>query len=123
MDLGVTAKLSRFKYWSRQEWVFQLHSPKHFEIWGTNDYLAAVNPDNWNGWSLMMDQEAYRPSGLPPGEKPTAEDIAYAAEGEEYEFDINLPPVRYIRFRCTETWSSSTGLNLAEIAFWGCPIK
>lgn len=118
MDLGVTAKLSRFKFWSRQAWAFQLHSPKHFEIWGTND-PAATAVDNWDGWYKMMDQEAYRPSGLPAGVASTAEDLAYAAEGEEYEFDISNPTARYIRFRCTETWSGSTGLNLSEIKFWG----
>ncbi len=117
---GCDCKISRFKFWSRQDWVFQLHSPKHFQIWGTND-PAATAVDNWDGWFLMLDQEAYRPSGLPPGQPPTSEDIAYAAAGEEYEFDIELPPVRYIRFRCNETWSGSTGLNLTEIAFWGQP--
>ena len=118
MDLGVTAKLSRFKFWSRQAWIFQLHSPKHFEIWGTND-PAATAVDNWVGWYKMMDQEAYRPSGLPAGSAPTADDKTYAAAGEEYEFDITNLPARYIRFRCTQTWGGSTGLNLAEIAFWG----
>jgi hypothetical protein len=118
MDLGVTARLSRFKFWSRQAWVFQLHSPKHFEIWGTND-PAATAVDNWEGWYKMMDQEAYRPSGLAAGAAPTADDLTYAAAGEEYEFDITNSPVRYIRFRCTETWGGSTGLNLTEIAFWG----
>lgn len=118
MDLGVTAKLSRFKFWSRQAWIFQLHSPKHFEIWGTND-PAATAVDNWVGWVKMMDQEAYRPSGLPAGSAPNADDKTYAAAGEEYEFDIANAPARYIRFRCTQTWGGSTGLNLAEIAFWG----
>src|SRR5690606_32110942 len=32
MDLGETVKLSRMRFWSRQAWIFQLHSPKHFEI-------------------------------------------------------------------------------------------
>lgn len=118
MDLGVRAKLSRFIFWSRQPWIFQLHSPKHFEIWGT-DNTAYTAPDNWEGWIKMLDQEAYRPSGLPPGAAPTADDIAYAAAGEEYEFDISNPPVRYIRFRAIETWGASTGLNLSEIRFYG----
>jgi len=118
MDLGVKAKISRFTFWSRQAWIFQLHSPKHFEIWGT-DNPAATAVDNWNGWYKMMDQEAYRPSGLPPGALPTADDKTYAAAGEEYEFDIANPPVRYIRFLCTETWGGSTGLNLSELKFWG----
>ncbi|HCS21754.1 MAG TPA: hypothetical protein DIW47_14555 [Bacteroidetes bacterium] len=118
MDLGVRAKISRFTFWSRQAWIFQLHSPKHFEIWGTDD-PAATNADNWIGWYKMMDQEAYRPSGLPPGAVPTADDITFAAAGEEYEFDIANSPVRYIRFRCIESWGGSTGLNLAEIRFWG----
>ena len=118
IDLGVTAKLSRFKFWSRQLWAFKLHSPKHFEIWGTND-PSAIKVDNWDGWYKMMDQEAYRPSGLDAGEEPTSDDLVYAAAGEEYEFDIENTPVRYIRFRCTETWSGSNNLNLAEIRFWG----
>lgn len=118
MDLGVRAKISRFTFWSRQAWIFQLHSPKHFEIWGTAD-ASATTVDNWTGWYRMMDQEAYRPSGLPAGALPTADDKAYAAAGEEYEFDIANTPVRYIRFRCTETWGGSTGLNLAELKFWG----
>jgi len=118
MDLGVRAKISRFSFWSRQAWIFQLHSPKHFEVWGTDD-PSAIAAENWTGWNKMMDQDAYRPSGLPSGAAPTADDKAYAAAGEEYEFDIANNPVRYIRFRCTETWGGSTGLNLAEIRFWG----
>lgn len=121
LDLGVTAQLSRIKVWPRQGTAYQLHSPKHFEIWGTDDPFATA-VDNWDGWFLMLDADVYRPSGKTSG-PGTSEDMAYAAEGEEYEFDIEVSPARYIRYRCTETWSGSTGINLTEMAFWGSPIN
>ncbi|MDO5571041.1 MAG: DUF5000 domain-containing lipoprotein [Bacteroidales bacterium] len=118
IDLGVTCKLSRFKYWGRCKYAYSLHNPKYFDVWGTNDPDAVVNPENWDGWELIKECESYKPSGN-DNITVTSEDYAYAESGEEYEIDDNIPPYRYIRFRCPESWTKSNGFLMSELRFWG----
>jgi hypothetical protein len=121
-DLGTTAKLSRFRYWSRYDYIFRLHSPKTIAILGTNDPAVAANPDsNESEWILLGEYESTRPSGLPGGADPTAEDRAYADAGEEFEFSLDAPKVRYIRFLSRISWTKTRALFIAELTFWGEP--
>ena len=39
--------------------------------------------------------------------------------GEEFEFPIEAPAVRYVRFKLISSWSGSDGVNLQEVQFWG----
>lgn len=121
-DLGAKAKLSRFKYWSRYNYIFKLHSPKTIAIFGTNDPAVAANPDSSESeWILLGEFESTRPSGLPGGTDPTAEDRAYADAGEEFEFPLEAPEVRYIRFMSRISWTKTRALFIAELTFWGAP--
>lgn len=121
-DLGISAQLSRFKFWGRTNWYFNLHHPKEFEIWGTNDPLVA-NSDacSWDGWSLLMTGISEKPSGPDPVAYAnlTSEDMALALAGEEFDFPLEAPVVRFIRFRKKRSWTDSNSMFLTELSFWG----
>lgn len=122
IDFGVSAKLSRFKFWGRNNWYFNLHHPKEIEIWGTND-PAVANGDacSWDGWELLLSATSVKPSGPDPTAHAnlTTEDLALAHAGEEFEFPLEVPDVRYIRFRTVRSWTDSNSSFMAELTFWG----
>ncbi|MDR0714751.1 MAG: DUF4959 domain-containing protein [Bacteroidales bacterium] len=124
MDLGVKAQLSRFRMWGRSDYYFRLHNPYDFYLMGTNDQSVALNAAStdadWGG--PMINCISYRPSGLDSSQEATADDLAYAQAGEEFEFTGDEPAVRYIRFRVRRAWGGSIGLHVAELSFWGEPI-
>ena len=123
-DMGVKAKLSRFRLWHRKYYFFSLHNPRQFEWYGTNNPSVAADAETlgWEDnpeWIRLMECESKRPSGLPAGAALTAEDEAYASAGEEYEFPLDAPAVRYLRFKEISTWSGSSGVHINELSFWG----
>ena len=127
LDFGVTAKLSRFKYWQRDGFYFNLNNPRLFEIWGTND-PGVVNASacDWDGWEFLVACESWKPSGpdVVSEDKLTSEDLARARAGEEFEFPLDIPPVRYVRFRQKVNWSGgTTGMQICELTWWGQVIK
>ena len=123
VDLGVVAKLSRFKFWQRQGdggccGVYSHGNPRYFEVWGIAE-IPADNGASLEGWTRLIENgEVVKPSGAPIGSN-SAEDLAQAAKGEEFEFSIEAPPVRYIRFVNMESWSTGKFMHLMELNFWG----
>lgn len=117
-DLGVVAKLSRFKLWQRPGWLYIHGNPKRWEIWGSTD----PNPDGSfdSSWTKLVGCEMTKPSGLPAGEESN-EDIAAANRGHEYVFPLDAPKVRYIRIKTLETWSGGDFIHINEMTFWGQP--
>lgn len=116
-DLGATYKLSRFKIFQRigTSYTFQWGNPRKWTMWGAN------TPDpagSYNGWTKLMDCESIKPSGSGAGVN-TADDIAYATNGEEFTFPDGLPAVRYIRVQMTQSWSNGDFFHLMEMTFWG----
>lgn len=125
-DLGVSAKLSRFKFWGRTTWYFNLHHPKEIEIWGTNSTTVANgDKDSFVGWQLLTSAISTKPSGpdVLADNLLTTEDKALAAAGEEFEFPLEAPVARYLRFRCLRTWTDSKSMFLGELSFWGNVAK
>lgn len=120
MDLGVTAKLSRFKFWQRQgSWIFRHGNPRYFEVWGIDEIPEDNGASLENGWiKLVENGEVIKPSGAPIGSN-SAEDRAQAESGEEFEFPIDAPPVRYVRFVNLESWSTGKFMHIMEVDFWG----
>lgn len=121
-DLGVVAKLSRFKILQRFNYNFGYNhgNPRSWIMWGT-----ASLPDpsgSWDGWTKLMDCESIKPSGLPLGQT-TNEDLEYAKGtdglGEEFKFPITAPPVRYIRMEILKNWGGTDFFHAIEITFWG----
>lgn len=117
IDLRATATLSRYKLWHRgpgDSWAYQLGQPSVWEIYGSNSPT-----DEWDSWILLGTFEGEKPSGEPVGTN-TAEDNRYATDtGEDYDFPEGIPPVRYLRFRTTETWGYVDYVYLGEISLWG----
>jgi hypothetical protein len=124
LDLGTTAKLSRFRMWGRSDYYFRLHNPYDFYLMGSNELSVAQNAASTDDqWIHLIDCISYRPSGLGSDEPATADDYAYATAGEEFELSEDAPPIRYLRFRVRRTWGGSNGLHVAELRFWGEPVK
>ena len=122
-DMGVKAKLSRYQYWQRLSDQGNLYTNgcvKQWEIWGHPD--TPPLDGSWDGWIKLIDCESIKPSGSPLG-VVTAEDIEYATKGDEFEFSLDAPPVRYIRFKALSTFSGSTVIHLQQLWFFGEEIK
>lgn len=125
IDLGVVSKLSRYKIYQRLDYEYRHFSPKKWKIYGTNHIDPAHEKDleYFDGdkyqkdWVFMGDFEIIKPSG--DGEQITNEDKETALAGHEFVFDLNLPPVRYLRFEQYETWSGGLEVNYREITIWG----
>ncbi len=115
------ALLSRMKLWQRlgSNYVtvaYNDRSIRKFEIWGSMD----PNPDgSWDSWTLLLDGEIIKPSGLPIGTN-SDEDMEAYYNGNDVDFPLDIPYVRYIRFICKETWGKMTTLFISsEMSLWG----
>ncbi|RKO73403.1 DUF5126 domain-containing protein [Sphingobacterium puteale] len=113
IDLGVKAKLSRFRI--NHYYRFIDRGMKRYEIWGRSDQ---PKDGSWDGWTKMISYEQKKPSGL-SGESYTAADKEVWLAGDNGDFPAEIPAVRYIRVKCLENWVGTTNLNFAEITFWG----
>jgi hypothetical protein len=115
-DMGVNAILGRFKIWSVGEHTYIDGGLKRWQFWG------ATNPDpsgSFNGWQLLGEFEAFKPSGLPDGQR-TAEDVDVSAfQGIDYEFPPGVPPVRYLRMVTLENYGGDGLTVVSELSFWG----
>lgn len=118
-DMGKKYIFSRMMICQRTNYAFALHNPRFFEIWGTSDFASTQDPNNWTGWVKIGSFESYKPSGNLPGGTVTAEDLAHAKAGEDFDFVDMTLPVRYIRFKSIENWTKSNGLHLQELVFYG----
>ncbi|MDR1155704.1 MAG: DUF4959 domain-containing protein [Bacteroidales bacterium] len=128
IDLGKTVTLSRMKMWPRNvvddRWK-RAHA-KRFEVWGSMSPNIDGSYDE--SWIPLGKFECLKPM---PGETITAEDIAYAQAGIEYDFEVSdfapdpFVPVRYIRVRTLETYAGTTISNVSyqEFSFWGLLMK
>lgn len=118
-DMGVEqgALLSRCKIWQRGmlNREYGDRNPKKFEIWGS---MNPSSDGSWDSWTLLLDGEIIKPSGLPLGQF-SDEDIQAYFDGHEFEFPSDIPYVRYIRFKVKETWTNGRVFILNQIWFWG----
>lgn len=125
-DLGTESKLSRMKIWPRQgSWAYNHGNVKDMEIWGTNEDPSLWSPFNFNGWIKLAEYHCFKPSGSPVGTNTDA-DIQLSVAGQEVEFPISDPSVRYIMFNVIDSWSnppnSPSGFtHIAEVTLWGQP--
>lgn len=113
LDLGVTAKISRVNVLQRQGFFFSHGNPRNLEIWGRE---TLPDDGSLDGWTKLCDCEATRPTlqgGTPD------EDQVHFENGDNYGFDLNDPPVRYIRFITNRTWGNTGFIHFAEVTFWG----
>jgi len=123
-DMGQLAQLSRFTYWQRLmdngKFLYDNGSIKEWEVWGRADLPAGDG--SWDGWTKLMDCESIKPSGWPVGSN-SDEDIVHARNGEEFEFPMDTPPVRYIRFKILSTHTGAGLVVMQQLWFYGTPIQ
>ena len=137
-DMGEVAKLSRYTIWDRGidgsgNWLWQAGAPQVWVMWGrtstpvdeTMPDLGSIPPVGTttpNGWiNLGLFTLPPKPSGL-PNPQYTNEDLAIWNDGFSYNFSLDLPKVRYIRFECIQNVSQvNTFFNVEEFTFWGDP--
>lgn len=122
-DLGVVAKLSRFKILQRKgDWLYGHGNPKEWVMYGSE--TAPDASGSMDGWVKLMDCFSVKPSELPAGQV-SDDDINHAIGidglGEEFNFPISSPPVRYIRMEILKNWGNTDFFHALEITFWGDP--
>jgi hypothetical protein len=122
IDLGVEAKLSRFKMWHRQgSTIFGHQNIKIFEAWGASEYKQGQTVDFWSGpwendWELLGNYEVTKPSGDGP---ITQEDTDAAAAGFEFLVPGNKKSLRYFRIKMISNFSGGNLLHMSEMSFYG----
>lgn len=137
-DMGRAAKLSRYTIWNRGidgsgNWLWQAGAPQTWTIWGresnpVNETMPygpgspGVGETSPNGWiNLGTYTLPAKPSGL-PNPQYNNEDLTFWNAGFSFNFSLELPKVRYIRFQCLENASLTNNFfNITELTFWGDP--
>ncbi|MGN1233674.1 MAG: DUF5000 domain-containing lipoprotein [Candidatus Cryptobacteroides sp.] len=118
-DLGVEAKMSRLKTWQRpaDDVRWQHGAWRIFKVYGCTE-LPAITANPLDGWKLIGTFTSVKPSGLPQGQV-SDEDIQLLNEGEEFLFDRNAEPIRYIRFEILGVHSEMKLSCMSELTLWG----
>ncbi|WP_169540155.1 DUF5000 domain-containing lipoprotein [Niabella aurantiaca] len=129
LDLGEgnAVQLSNIKLWSRitPDNLYKVTHIKEFELYASND---PASDGSWDSWTYISTCFSFRPSGLAYPTEPTAEDIAYAKAGEDFEVDWpNANSYRYFRIKITSMWDgaryrpipNSGTICLAELKLFG----
>ena len=137
-DMGKAARLSRYTIWNRGidgsgTWLWQAGAPRTWVLWGREDtpvnetmpdenHLPPVGGMTPNGWINMGFFTApAKPSGLPNPQYSNA-DLLFWNAGFSYNFSLNLPKVRYLRFECVSNMAQTNNFfNITELSFWGDP--
>jgi hypothetical protein len=119
-ELPQKAKLSRFKLWQRQSgYIFDHGNPHRWEIWGTN------TPTDTSSWVLLGSYLMVKPSGGESTGAQTSMDTQVAADGQEYDFLIDAPAVKYLAWKNIDSWGNIGGekghFHLSELKIWGLP--
>lgn len=124
IDLGTTVKLSRYKMWPRIGYEYKHHNIKKWSLYGTTTLKLDNHENNYwvlggfkADWNHLMDCVTFKPSG--DAGPITSEDVEYAGNGFEFEFPLDSPPTRYLRFAVDQTWSGGDMMHISELTFWG----
>ena len=135
-DMGMTAKLSRFMVWDRvggnNEFVWTSGAPQSWIMWGRPDVpqdelmpsdttqLPALGQATPGGWiNLGIFHAPPRPSHSPL----TNADYQVWLSGFSFDFSLDLPKVRYIRFECLQTMGGTNNyFNMNEMEMYGNPF-
>ncbi len=128
LDMGKLVKLSKYKYWGRDDAPYGGATLRNWEIWGINDFDQSTIQDTtyWSNnadapwkkeWHLLGSFIMHKPSG--DESAVTAEDIAVAKQGFLYKFDPANPPVRYFRIVVHRNWAGGSGMCIGDLKMWG----
>lgn len=115
---GDSYQLSRLKLWQRTgtAYSYQAANPRYFEVYGSMD----PNPDgSWDSWQLMGTFENIKPS---EGTEITPLDLEVSGAGENYEFGLDAPPVKFIRIKVLQTWGMTNFMYIMEMEIYGSKL-
>ena len=119
-DLGQVAQLSRVRINHYYRYINR--GARKYEIWG-----HATTPPidgSWDTWTKLGEIEQVKPSNLPGDtEQYGPGDAENWLSGDNFDFDTELPAVRYIRIKSLEDWRGFTDWAATEITFYGAPEK
>lgn len=125
MDIGVLTQLSRIVV--NQYYRYDNHMPKKYEIWGLVDYGSDLIPremGDWSNWTLLGTMENSKEVDVPGAATATAKDVENWLRGDEMLFDPEpSPPVRYIRYKSLGSWNGRNNFSIAEVTYFGQPMK
>lgn len=118
-DLGNTYQLSRFKLFQNSNVYYRSANIKHLRIYGNTSL-----DENYENWTLLGEWDNWRPSQRPPTEIELTEDDQIAAlAGNDFDFPLEIPGVRYLRFEVVTTWEPRISWYATELQFWGRPTN
>lgn len=124
IDTGVLTKMSRIKIWDYPEYLgtgrayYNIGDLKDFEIWGSPTAPTVAGTDA--PWVKLGTYHSIKPSGLPLGQQ-TSEDYNTALAGFSWDFEVNAPPVRYLKIKSIKNWTGQGTIAIAEIKVYGAP--
>ena len=135
-DMGQTAKLSRYVVWDRvgpnNIFVWNSGAPQTWIMWGRADVpqdelmptdttqLPALGSKTPGGW---VNLGVFNAPPKPPHTPLTNDDINVWLSGFNFNFSIDLPKVRYIRFECLQTMGGTNNyFNMNEMSVFGNPF-
>jgi hypothetical protein len=118
LDLGKKAKLSRIKLYARQHVDHAIYGNGSFQIFEvySSDEEGDSPSGDWSAWTLRKVCTVIKPSGASSGE--TADDIAAGKQGFDFSLPIDMPKVRYLRFKVLKVWGN-TYSHAAELNVYG----
>ncbi len=127
IDLGVKAKLSRFRVYQRDvdggsHLIYTHGNPKKYDVYGAA--VMPADPNDLSQWQKLREVcISTKPSG--PGSQITDEDRVHAINGDEFDFDqlANPSEIRYFRLVVWETWDGAGYVDFAELSWWGNIIE
>ena len=127
IDLGVKAKLSRFRLYQRGpqgnipdgSGTYYSHgNPLKYDVYGAA--VMPADPNNLSQWQKLREVcISTKPSGA--GTQVTDEDIVHAENGDEYDFDQVASPseIRYFRLVVWRTWDGAGFVDFVELSLVG----
>lgn len=131
IDLGGKRKLSRYLLYTRNgasnQFAWTNQNPTEWTLWGCSDIIPqdvslplgaekGVAVGNWICLGRFLHPP--KPSGQVTG--VSAADVAFLNAGFGFDFDLDIPDIRYIRFSCENNFDGTVGECLFnELTFFG----
>ncbi|WP_184542988.1 DUF4959 domain-containing protein [Mucilaginibacter sp. FT3.2] len=133
-NVGTSYKLSRFILWERPDdgsdkYAFGHGNPRLFTLWGSNvaspkdvqlPVSSAVGTVLGDWVNIGNFTYPNPPSGLPPLAHNAA-DNAFVLAGVNFNISLAAPPVHFIRFATSQSWSGGNFAHAMEISLYGKP--
>jgi hypothetical protein len=121
LDIGKKAKLSRFVLHQRQDRIGYLYASGNFQIFEvySSDEEGDSPSGNWSDWKLQIVCTISKISGA-EYDVTTSEDIEAGERGHDFSLPLDMPPVRYLRFKVLKIWDAGQSFaHAGELTTYG----